>query len=88
MYKKDGKCYIHCTFAWIFTPPVFGMQMWHLPSLPYIYSSVFTYLRQFARSKFVQIHFFVSVENVAILSLPKTSLGVRLSRIHFSQEEK
>ena len=43
---------------------------------------------QFARSKFVQIQFFVSVENVAILSLPKTSLGVRLSRIHFSEGEK
>ena len=39
-------------------PLVFGMQMKLLPSLPYIYSSVFTYL-QFARSKFEQIHFFV-----------------------------
>ena len=25
-------------------PPVFGVQMWHLPSLPHIYSSVFTNL--------------------------------------------
>ena len=31
------------------------MQMWHLPSLPYIYSLVFTYPRVFARSKFVRI---------------------------------
>ena len=39
-------------------PLVFGVQMELLPSLPYIYSSVFTYL-QFARSKVEQIHFFV-----------------------------
>ena len=39
-------------------PLVLGMQMELWPSLPYIYSSVFTYL-QFARSKFEQIHFFV-----------------------------
>ena len=39
-------------------PLVFGMQMKLLPSLPYIYSSVFTYL-QFARSKVEQIHLFV-----------------------------
>ena len=39
-------------------PLVFGMEMALLPSLQYIYSSVFTYL-QFVRSKFEQIHFFV-----------------------------
>ena len=48
-------------------PLFFGMQMWHfdLPSLPYIYSSVLTYLRHicniFVRPKlyFVQIHFLI-----------------------------
>ena len=88
MYKKDGKCYIHCTFAWIFTPPVFDMQcgiyhLCHIFTLQYLHIC-----DKFARNKFVQIHFFVSVENVAILSRPKTSLGVRLSRIHFSEGEK
>ena len=53
---------VNATFASIFTPPVFGMQMWHLPSLPYIYLSVFTYLRKSIFSS--------SVGNVAILSLP------------------
>ena len=27
---------VNATFAWLLTPPVLGMQMWHLPSLPYI----------------------------------------------------
>ena len=43
IYGKHGKCqisrviYISCFFFF------FGMQMWHLPSLPYNYSSVFTH---------------------------------------------
>ena len=32
--------------------------MWHFPCLPYIYSSVFEICDIFARSMFVQIHFF------------------------------
>ena len=45
--------YLHLMF--------FGIQIWHLPSLPYIYSSLFTYLRHTCKEqiKFVQIHFFV-----------------------------
>ena len=36
---------VNATFPELFTSPVFffGMQMWHLPSLPYNYSSVFTH---------------------------------------------
>ena len=46
-------------------PLFFGMQMWHLPSLPYIHSLVLTYLQDicdiFVRRKlyFVQIHFLI-----------------------------
>ena len=32
-------------------PRVFGMQMWHLPSLPQIHSSVFTFLLHICRVK-------------------------------------
>ena len=38
---------------------LFGMQMWHLPCLLHIYSAVSHFCDMFARSKFVQIHFFV-----------------------------
>ena len=41
---------------------LFGMQMWHLPSLPHIYSTVLHFCDTFARRKFVQIHFFVQWE--------------------------
>ena len=46
-------------------PLFFGMQMWHLPSLPFIHSLVLTYLQHicdiFIRRKkyFVQIHFLI-----------------------------
>ena len=40
-------------------PLHFGMQMWHLSSLPHIYSSVLHFCDTFAWSRFVQIHFFV-----------------------------
>ena len=36
---------VNAIFAKLFTPLHFGMQMWHLSSLPHIYSSVFTFLR-------------------------------------------
>ena len=59
LMANRGKCHI-CLV--IYTPfgLFFGMQIWYLPSLPYIYSSVSLYFcYKFARSKFVQIHFFV-----------------------------
>ena len=44
--KTEESMWVNAPFAWLFTPPVFfGMQMCHLPSLPHIYSSVFTFLR-------------------------------------------
>ena len=47
---------VNATFPELFTSPVFffGMQMWHLPSLPYNYSSVLHICNIFARSTFVQ----------------------------------
>ena len=36
----------------------FGMLMWHLPSLPYIYSSLFTYLRHICKEKICANPFF------------------------------
>ena len=38
----------------------FGMLMWHLPSLPYIYSSLFTYLRHICNEKICANPFFAS----------------------------
>ena len=42
-------------------PLFFGMQMWHLPSLPYIHSSVLTYLQHicdiFVRRKLYFVQF-------------------------------
>ena len=46
--NKYGAKRVNVIFAKLFTPP---MKMWHLSSLPHIYSAV-------AWSKFVQIHFF------------------------------
>ena len=42
---------VNATFPELFTSPVFffGMQMWHLPSLPYNYSSVFTHLQHICK---------------------------------------
>ena len=41
----------------------FGMQMWLLPSLPHIYSSVFTFLRRICNEKICrQILFFRPAE--------------------------
>ena len=52
---KDGKCYI-CLL--IYNPAVFfGMQMWHLPSLPQIYIPVFTFVQHICKEQF-EIHFF------------------------------
>ena len=48
IYGKHGKCHV-CLV-------IFGMQLWHLPSLPYILILLSIYI--FARSKFVHIHFF------------------------------
>ena len=42
---------------------LFGMQMWHLPSLPHIYSTVLHFCDMFARSKFVQIYCFCPVRD-------------------------
>ena len=44
-------------------PFYFGMQMCHLPSLPHIYLSVFTYFicDIYARSEFVQIYLILSM---------------------------
>ena len=38
---------VNATFAYQNTGGLNNLQMWHLPSLPYIYSSVFLYLRHF-----------------------------------------
>lgn len=38
----------------------YGMLMWHLPSLPYIYSSLFTYLRHIRNEKICANPFFAS----------------------------
>ena len=37
---------------------LFGMLMWHLPSLPYIYSSLFTYLGHICKEKICANPFF------------------------------
>ena len=39
-------------------PLFFGMQMWHLPSLSYVYSSVFTYLRHICKEQICANPFF------------------------------
>ena len=51
---------VNARFAWSFTPPpFFGIQMWHLSSLPYIFTPQYLHICDiFARRKFVQIHFF------------------------------
>jgi len=62
---------------------LFGMQMWHLPSLPHIYSTVLHFCDMFARSKFVQILFFRPVRefNPHMASTPgiwtRTTFGGR-----------
>jgi len=43
-----------------FHPLFFGMQMLHLPSLSYIYSSVFTNLQNICNSSSVNDNFFFS----------------------------
>ena len=44
-------------------PLFIGMQMWHLPSLPYIYSPVFKYLRHICKEKICAHQFFCPVFN-------------------------
>ena len=39
-------------------PLSFGMQMWHLPSLSYVYFSVFTYLRHICKEQICANPFF------------------------------
>ena len=50
---------VNATFGYSYlTPLVFGMLMRQLPSLPYIYSSVFTYLRHICKEKICANLFF------------------------------
>ena len=59
-------------------PLHFGMQMWHLSSLPHIYSSVLHFCDTFAWSRFVQIHFFVQWK------LPDCEPVIKAPRVGFS----
>ena len=59
--KTEESMWVNAPFAWLFTPPVFfGMQMCHLPSLPHIYSSVFTFLRHIYKEQICANPFFSS----------------------------
>ena len=73
---------LNATFVSTFTTHVFGMHMWHLPSLPHICSSVFTSLRHICQDgKFVQIHFFVQ----ATLALsPRAALSNSVCNYFYS----
>ena len=70
--KTEESMWVNAPFAQLFTRPVFfGMQMCHLPSLPHIYSSVFTFLRHIYEEKICANAFFFFVQWVmlSILSL-------------------
>ena len=45
--SKYGAKMVSAKFASLFTTPCCGMQMWHLPSFPHIYSSVCSFIYLF-----------------------------------------
>ena len=53
---------VNATFVYQKTRGIYKMtrQIWHLPCLPYIYSSVFTYLRHICKEKICANPFFVT----------------------------
>ena len=69
--KTEESMWVNAPFAWLFTPPVFfGMQMCHLPSLPHIYSSGFTFLRHIYKEQIcANPFFFLQWVMLSILSL-------------------
>ena len=55
---------VHTNCAITINPLFFNMRTWHLPSLPHIYSSVFTYLRHICKEKICANPFFRQVDEI------------------------
>lgn len=54
---------IDTSYANTINPLFFNMRTWHLPSLPHIYSAVFTYLRHVCKEKICRNPFFRQVDD-------------------------
>ena len=55
---------VDTSYANTINPLYFNMRTWHLPSLPYIYSAVFTYLRHVCKEKICRNPFFCQVDEI------------------------